>query len=396
MKCKWESKYDNIKCCRDAYDTSGYCLFHKPNKTKKENEIFNKIISEGIQSDLYIYNSKSGLLDFRGFVFCEEIKHFNFKNSIVNIKDNITFDFSEAVFKQNIYFDNYKFKGDVYFYNTEFEKVVSFKNCIFEGDCVFQKTKFKLVHNISPFYKANFVGQHLIFKDIENGPKFDGILFSQNTKFILDNVNYDKMNYLNGRNAYRIAKNQSNIIGDYYKVGRYYYKERWYNGKMIFPPVLFWDNNNKGIKKIAVFRSIKNEKHYKYVIPKLMDLTAKYVVGYGERPQNVLFLSFILISLFAYLYMIVGLKLNVYSTCSIDSQEIIKYNLVDFLRADIKQIFKDYFQAWYFSIVTFTTVGYGDFIPINFWGKILSSIEMFLGLTVVAAWTSTLVRKMSR
>ncbi|WP_072890976.1 ion channel [Tepidibacter formicigenes] len=397
MICKWKSKHNTkniVKCRRDAYDDSGYCLFHKQNKTKKENEIFNKIINGELKSELYIWNSKENIFDFRGFVFDEEIKFSDFKNYIN--KEDAVFDFSEAIFGKNVYFDNFQFKHDVYFSHTEFKRIVSFKNCIFEGNCIFKKTKFRTTSNISPFYKAKFIGQHLIFKDIENGLKFDGIIFSQNTRFILDNVEYDKVNYLNGRNAYRIAKNQSNIIGDYHEVGRYYYKERWYNGKMIFPSISFWNRNGEGLKKLVLFKSIKQKKHYKHIIPKLMDLTAKHVVGYGEKPQNVLFLSFILISVFAYLYMIAGLKINIYTNYIIDSQEIIKYNLDDLLKGNIKQFFKDYLQAWYFSIVTFTTVGYGDIIPINFWGKILSSIEMFLGVTVVAAWTSTLVRKISR
>ena len=40
MNCKWVSRKDkNLKCNRHA-DSSGYCLFHKQNKSKREIALF--------------------------------------------------------------------------------------------------------------------------------------------------------------------------------------------------------------------------------------------------------------------------------------------------------------------------------------------------------------------
>lgn len=374
MKCKWE--LGDCKCYRYTDDDSQYCLFHRNLRSEKEKDTINNILNGNIEASEYLWNKKENIYDFRGIIFNQDINMSNI--NITNINKKASFDFSYSLFNKNVYFDDYKFYSDVVFINTKFNKNVSFENCVFIKDCRFDKSQFLSNKSKSIFYMAKFLGQEFIFKNISNGVKFDGIRFSSNTKFILENVDYDKERYIDARNAYRIAKNQSNIIGDYEESGKYYYEERMYNGKMIIP-------------------SIKDEdKKHKYIVPKIMDLLSKYIVGYGEKPQNVLFFSFILISIFAYLYMIAGLRFNINFDCTMNYHKTIKYGFSDMLNLEFKKFMNDYFQAWYFSIVTFTTVGYGDIIPLNYNGKILASIEMFLGVTVIATWTSTVVRKMSR
>lgn len=377
MKCKWG--FGDCKCYRYTDDVSQYCLFHRKLKSEKEKKIIANIFDGNIEAGDYLWNKEEKIYDFRGIIFNENVNISNIKISDLNKK--ACFDFSYAVFNKNVYFDDYKFYSDVFFVKTKFNQSTSFENCVFIRNCTFDKSEFVNTKSKSIFCMSKFLGQEFVFKNISNGVKFDGIRFSVNTKFILENVGYDKNRYIDARNAYRIAKNQSNIIGDYEESGKYYYKERLYNGKMISSPI---EDGSKG------------KKYHKYIFPKIMDLVSKYIVGYGEKPQNVLFFSFILISIFAYLYMLVGIRFNAYIDCTINYHRTIEYSFLDILNLDFKDFINDYFQAWYFSIVTFTTVGYGDIIPINYKGKILASIEMFLGVTVIATWTSTVVRKMSR
>ncbi|WP_445734474.1 potassium channel family protein [Mariniflexile sp.] len=42
-----------------------------------------------------------------------------------------------------------------------------------------------------------------------------------------------------------------------------------------------------------------------------------------------------------------------------------------------------FFEFIYFSLITFSSVGYGDIVPISIWGKILVMMEIFLSFLVL-------------
>ncbi len=62
----------------------------------------------------------------------------------------------------------------------------------------------------------------------------------------------------------------------------------------------------------------------------------------------------------------------------------------------VSKLLKDYIDLWYFSMVTFSTVGYGDMVVDNTLGKIFASVEVFFGITMAASWTSVIIKRMSR
>jgi voltage-gated potassium channel Kch len=51
--------------------------------------------------------------------------------------------------------------------------------------------------------------------------------------------------------------------------------------------------------------------------------------------------------------------------------------------------------ALYFSAVTFTTVGYGDWHPVG-WARFFAATEALSGITIMSAFTVILVRKIIR
>ncbi len=108
--------------------------------------------------------------------------------------------------------------------------------------------------------------------------------------------------------------------------------------------------------------------------------------GYGERPTFALITSLEIVMLFAIIYMITGLSVGEY---------IINYKVILSQGILFENLNTYFMQSLYFSIVTFTTVGYGDITPIEY-SILLSGIEMLLGVTMVGIWTATLARKITR
>jgi len=49
----------------------------------------------------------------------------------------------------------------------------------------------------------------------------------------------------------------------------------------------------------------------------------------------------------------------------------------------------NYFNSLYFTVITLTTIGYGDFVPVTPLGKMFTIIYVFLGLGVLAMFIST-------
>ncbi len=109
---------------------------------------------------------------------------------------------------------------------------------------------------------------------------------------------------------------------------------------------------------------------YKRIVPFIYWLSSKY----GESPIRVLICSLLIILFWACLYGLVG----------------IQYNL-----SEGQPGLDNYLTNVYFSIVTFTTLGYGDFSPVEN-GRIFASLQAMLGLFMTSLFLVTFVRRYSR
>ena len=104
--------------------------------------------------------------------------------------------------------------------------------------------------------------------------------------------------------------------------------------------------------------------------------------GYGESPARVIFFSVSLILLFATLYFFAGLSF---------SGESLAFDL----NSSWLENLKVYFSALYFSVVTFTTLGYGDLAPVGI-ARALAALEAFMGSFTLALFVVVFVKKMTR
>jgi hypothetical protein len=101
-------------------------------------------------------------------------------------------------------------------------------------------------------------------------------------------------------------------------------------------------------------------------------LTALWLsCGYGERPWRAILTSFIVVLGYALLF--TGLD----------------------LKGPDGEIGSDFMQCAYYSTVTFTTLGYGDIIPLGF-ARYVAATEAFLGAWMMALFVFVFCRRMVR
>jgi len=131
-------------------------------------------------------------------------------------------------------------------------------------------------------------------------------------------------------------------------------------------------------KEMTVRRKQLPKWSFKRCISKLVDIFC----GYGERPLRVILFSISLITVFATLYFFSGLSF---------SGESLAFN------PDISawENIKVFFGSLYFSVVTFTTLGYGDVAPVGI-ARAFAALEAFLGSFTLALFVVVFVKKMTR
>lgn len=107
--------------------------------------------------------------------------------------------------------------------------------------------------------------------------------------------------------------------------------------------------------------------------------------GYGEKPARVIVTSLALIFFCSLFFLFGGIQTN--------AGPVNREAAFDF--SQIWSTIKDILNCLYFSIVSFTTVGYGDYQPIG-WSRFIGAGEAFIGAFFMALFVLTVGRKMNR
>jgi hypothetical protein len=104
--------------------------------------------------------------------------------------------------------------------------------------------------------------------------------------------------------------------------------------------------------------------------------------GYGEAPMRVVLFSLLLIFICSIFYFFFGLSFN-------------GNHLIYQPGAPLEQNAIFLLECLYYSVVTFTTLGYGDFTPIGL-SRIFAAFEAFTGSFTLALFVVVFVKKMTR
>lgn len=113
-------------------------------------------------------------------------------------------------------------------------------------------------------------------------------------------------------------------------------------------------------------------------LSKVVDL----ICGYGEKPLNVIVSSLVLIVFCALLYWLMGVY---------EGDQLISL----FSANSFEQSVIGFFQCLYYSVVTFTTLGYGDITPVGL-SRAVAAVEAFTGSFSIALFVVVFVKKMTR
>ena len=248
------------------------------------------------------------------------------------------------------------------------------------------KNGFKLIN--SDLYRANLENAHLFMLDLSGSSLMKANLAKANLHYSnlegcnllgvnlkgakIEHVNWGKQ--IPQETQAKRAKSRDNQIDLYQQAEEIYRNLRQtaeHQGLFEFAGQFFQ-------KEMVMRRKQLPKYSFKRIISKLVDIFC----GYGERPIKVIIFSLLVIVLFATLYFFSGLSFSGESL-AFDSNIGFWENI------------KIYFTALYFSVVTFTTLGYGDLAPIGI-ARALAALEAFLGSFTLALFVVVFVKKMTR
>jgi len=241
-------------------------------------------------------------------------------------------------------------------------------------DCDFYKANlshahcFKVDFSGSSLMKANFSHANLHFANFHNC----NLLGTNFEHARLENVIWDK-DILQEKKA-KITKSNEERIDLYQQSEEIYRNLRSTceaDGLFETAGKFFQKEMKMRRKQMPLFST-------KRFISKLVDFSC----GYGERPLRIIILSAIVILLFAGIFFITGLN---------NSGDIIQLSF----NASMQENIQELLNSLYFSVVTFTTLGYGDILPIGI-SKLFAGIEALLGGFILALFVVVFVKKMTR
>jgi hypothetical protein len=190
--------------------------------------------------------------------------------------------------------------------------------------------------------------------------------------------------------VYSSLKNNFRTIGLYQDEKWARSKERVMERKRLFYLGFYGDRE---ADNLALERWLKKDKNK--IFESRVGAILKYfwkwfltILGYGENPFIFLFYSFGIIAVFTLLFMFYGFEYTLYG------KTYVIHRLFEFNYSELIGTLSDLEKSLYLSIVTFTTLGYGDAHPLEK-TRIIAGIEALLGFFVYSSFVATFLKRLS-
>src|SRR5665648_706261 len=427
-------------CGRPTHKESKYCIFHASAEEKNVGE-FKDALKEYVNK----IKKEDGDYDFEKFIFIGDIdfkkdlnitifKLANFTEATFEGVANFTeatFSrfayFTEATFSRVAYFTEATFKGGADFIEATFEEVAHLKEATFKGGANFIEATFKVLayfkgatfSGVANLSETTFKGQaDFTEATFEEVAYFTKATFSGDAdfklKYLIKGINLLKLKVFSGK---KISINVMNGKGKI-SFKRAYLENIYLDIELVecvlidFTDTLF---RNTKVEKDKIKNHILQEKEKKFSKAKEIYLLLKNnfhsigqyedeswaykkekdmerksnchfntlhkwlwscflngIFGYGIQPSKVIMSAILIITLFSFLFMNPGIS-NI-----VGIEEITSNN---------------FFDCLYFSTITFTTLGYGDFRPLEGLGRFLAGSEAFIGAFMMALFVYTFARR---
>src|SRR5665648_1047690 len=355
-------------CGRPTHKESKYCIFHASAEEKNVGE-FKEALKEYVNK----IKKEDGDYDFEKFIFIGDI---DFKKDL-NITIFKLANFTEATFEGVANFTEATFSRFAYFTEATFSRVAYFTEATFKGQADFTEATFE---EVAYFIEATFKGgANFIEATFEGDADFK-------LKYLIKGINLLKLKVFSGK---KISINVMNGKGKI-SFKRAYLENIYLDIELVecvlidFTDTLF---RNTKVEKDKIKNHILQEKEKKFSKAKEIYLLLKNnfhsigqyedeswaykkekdmerksnchfntlhkwlwscflngIFGYGIQPSKVIMSAILIITLFSFLFMNPGIS-NI-----VGIEEITSNN---------------FFDCLYFSTITFTTLGYGDFRPLE-------------------------------
>jgi hypothetical protein len=270
--------------------------------------------------------------------------------------------FVNAVFHEDAGFDGCSFGGFATFKNTIFHKDAKFRTVLFSGYCLFGNATFNASARFSNSHFAkgvNFSGAKFL-----DQIDFGGVYSSNRAVPIYESIFFSRRKYGDDESFWRFVKQSAQEAGYYQLAGECFYNERC---------ACLWQKwLGASYDKLPAFKKLARLLAGVRLLPEL--IFGRLLFGYGERPVRVLVASALIITFCAFLYSQPGI---LFSRIGPDQHSFL--------------------QGLYFSVITFTTLGYGDLYPAPAsYCRPLAMAEAISGGLLMALFVVCLAKRFSR